>query len=95
MEQVKELLVTILGSIVSHPEDIQISESIETDDKGEAVVLSVVANREDVGTCIGVKGATAQSIRKIIGISATKNLRKRVFVRIDAPENSGKSRFDV
>lgn len=94
MEQVKELLVSILKGITSQPDAIVISEKLETDDNGEAIIISVTPHSDDIGTCIGVKGATAQAIRKVIGLYALKTINKRVFVKIEAPDKQQLSRFD-
>lgn len=93
MEEVKELLNTILRGIVAHPDSLQITETEETDDKGTATVLTVTPHQEDVGLCIGVKGNNAQAIRRVIGLYAMRKCDLRVFVKIDSL-NSNKGRYD-
>jgi predicted RNA-binding protein YlqC (UPF0109 family) len=86
MDNVLNVLDTILKSIVSYPDAVEMHVSLESDDHGELEVINVKVHNEDVGACIGKKGGTAEAIRKIVGLAGFKLLDKRVYVRIDAPK---------
>lgn len=86
MDNVTKVLETMLKSIVSYPDEIEMFTSQENDELGELEVINVKVHKEDVGACIGKKGGTADAIRKIVGLAGFKHADKRVYVRIDAPK---------
>ncbi len=65
----KELVEFIARSIVSHPDEVSVSE--EEDDDGRIVVLLEVAP-EDKGKVIGRRGSVAQSMRALVRVAAAK-----------------------
>lgn len=81
----------IIKSIVSHPDDVSISRSV--DEKG--VLLELTVNDEDLGRVIGKRGATAQSVRTLLRALGTKNEARFNLKIIDnSPEGSRPPRRD-
>lgn len=71
----KNILETIIRSLVEKPEEISINEII-----GEkTIVYKVAVAEEDMGKVIGKNGKIAQSIRSIMKGIASKQ-RKRVTI---------------
>lgn len=85
MENIEQLLTSIVQSFVTTPDDVCLTVSEESDDKGDLVMIHVKVNKQDVGMCIGEKGITAEAIRRVVGLAGFRQLNKRVFVKIDAP----------
>ena len=68
----KELLQTIVESLVTKPEAIEISETA-----GETMtIFELRVAKEDLGRVIGREGHTVQSIRTILHAVAARNSRK-------------------
>ena len=89
MDEIKDILVNnIIKNIVSVPEDVQVSTSEGSDDKGEYIAISVKVNKADVGRCIGEEGNNAEAIRKVVALIAWRKLGKRVRTIIDAPKKT-------
>jgi predicted RNA-binding protein YlqC (UPF0109 family) len=78
MTEIKNLLYTIVTSIVDNVDSVRIDE--EQDSKGLSYKVSVAA--EDVGRLIGVKGRIASSIRNICKAAGAKN-KVRVLINVD------------
>lgn len=78
-----EYLSGILQPLLSHPEDLKITET--RDDMG--VLLSVDVNKVDMGVIIGKQGETAKAIRLLARVMGGK-LTARVSVKINEPEGS-------
>lgn len=91
MNEVHELILMLVKSLVSHPELVTLSSRAEVSDKGEAEEINVKVHDDDIGVCIGVKGANAEAIRKLFSQIGFKKTGKHVFVRIDAPRLSNKN----
>jgi predicted RNA-binding protein YlqC (UPF0109 family) len=71
----KELLQTIVESLVTNPEAIEISETT-----GETMtILELRVANEDLGRVIGKQGRNAQSIRTILNAVAMRNGHKVTF----------------
>lgn len=85
MDYVEKLLRDILGGIVEHPDQIELHQSEEADERGAVTIINVKLAREDVGAAIGQKGANAEAIRKVISLVGFTKTQKRVYVKIDAP----------
>lgn len=86
MENVENLLLTIMQGFVSNPDEVELVSSNEEDEKGDFVMLTIKVSKEDVGLCIGEKGNTAEALRRIIGLIGFKQVGKRVYVKVDAPK---------
>lgn len=86
MENINNLVMTIVQSIVNVPEEVELSHEDIEDDEGSYKLINVRVNQKDVGLCIGSKGVTAEAIRRIVGIAGFKELGVRVHVNIDAPK---------
>ena len=65
----KELVEYIAKSIVSHPEDVRVTEEEQEDGR---VILRLEVAEEDKGKIIGRQGHVAQSIRALLRVAAVK-----------------------
>ena len=65
----KELVEYIAKSIVSHPEDVRVTEEEEEDGR---VILRLEVAEDDKGKIIGRQGHVAQSIRSLLRVAAVK-----------------------
>jgi len=75
----KELLRTIVESLVTKPDAIEISETA-----GETMtIFELRVAEEDRGRVIGKQGNTARSIRTILNAVATRNRRKVTLQIVD------------
>ena len=73
----KNLVESIVKSLVDYPDDVQISETA-----GESIViLEISVAPDDVGKVIGKEGRIANAIRTIVKAAAAK-LDKKVTVEI-------------
>lgn len=86
METVKDILSAVIKGFVQFPEDVELFESVDSDDKGELSIINVKVNRADIGICIGSQGNTAEALRKVAGLVGFKQTGKRIYVKIDAPK---------
>ena len=80
----KELLETIVTSIVNKPEEVSVERSV--DEMGVLLTLKVAP--DDMGNIIGRKGQTAQAIRTLLKILGAKN-NARVNLKIYDPNQQG------
>lgn len=77
MIQMKELIETIVTSLVDHPEDVEVGEA--SDERTITYTLSV--NKEDMGKVIGKQGRVAKAIRTVV-YAAGADLNKRIHLEI-------------
>ncbi|MBR5137137.1 MAG: KH domain-containing protein [Clostridia bacterium] len=70
----KELLSTIVTPLVSKPQDITITETVE----GDTVTLTLHVAEEDMGRVIGKQGRIAKAIRTLMKSVAVRNDTKVV-----------------
>ena len=73
----KELIELVAKKLVDHPESVQVS--VVEGEKEQTIEL--VTHPEDVGRVIGKNGKTAQAIRVLLSMAATK-AGVRVSLRI-------------
>jgi len=73
----KQLLEMIVGSLVDHPDQVEVRE-LQSDD-GHVLELRVAS--EDLGKVIGKQGRTARSIRTILAGGGRK-VGKKVTLEI-------------
>lgn len=85
MNEIEQLLLSIIRAIVAYPDDVETYTDVGTDERGELTTIHVKVNSADVGLCIGESGKTAESIRKIISLAGHRALEKRIYTKIDAP----------
>jgi len=71
----KELIEYIAKSIVSHPEDVKVTEEQEDG----RVVFRLEVAEDDKGKVIGRQGRVAQSIRVLLRIAAVKQGARAVL----------------
>ena len=80
----EELLKYIVNSLVSKPENVEIS----VEDESEKVkIVKVAVDGEDMGKVIGRNGKVATAIRTIVKSVTTKE-NKRYVVKIIEKENA-------
>ncbi|MBA2874017.1 KH domain-containing protein [Thermaerobacillus caldiproteolyticus] len=77
MKELKELVETIVQSLVDHPEEVVVTETL--DEHTITYVLSV--HDEDVGKVIGKQGRTIHAIRTVVHAAASQQ-PKRVIVHV-------------
>lgn len=76
----QEFLEYVVKSLVDHPEDVEITRSV--DEMG--VLLTVRVNKDDMGQLIGKQGSTIRAIRTLLRIIGLKN-HARVNLKIAEP----------
>ena len=85
MEKDHEFVEYIIKSLVTKPEDVEVTRTV--DELG--VLLNVKVNPEDMGLLIGKQGSTAKAIRTLARIVGLRN-NARVNLRIEEPEGGSK-----
>lgn len=70
MAQLKELVEYIARSIVSHPEDVEVTEGEEGRDR---ILVTLRVHPDDKGRVIGRRGQVAQSVRSLLRVAAIKD----------------------
>jgi predicted RNA-binding protein YlqC (UPF0109 family) len=76
----KPFLEYILSAIVSHPEDIVVTEV--RDDMG--IFLTVDVNKDDMGSIVGRMGNTAKAIRTLLHVYGMQH-GARISLKINEP----------
>ena len=74
----KDLLEYLARGRVEHPDEVRVRESEEEDG---SLVLELSVADDDYGSVIGRGGRTAQALRTVVKVAASKSGR-RVFVDI-------------
>ena len=74
----KDLIETIVKTLVDHPESVEITESFN--DKEARYQLTV--HPEDVGKVIGKQGRVAKAIRTVVS-AAGRVQNKRIYIDIN------------
>ncbi|MBC8427613.1 MAG: KH domain-containing protein [Proteobacteria bacterium] len=77
--QIKELITFILNQIITHPEELSLTEEIGDN----SIAITVKANKEDRGQIIGKKGNMIRSIRAIVRSVASKAKVRTIINMID------------
>jgi len=78
----QQFLEFLVKSIVDHPEDVKVDRKV--DEMG--VLLTLKVNPLDMGQIVGKKGSTAQAIRSLLRIVASKQRPRHL--KIIEPEGS-------
>ena len=73
----KQVLIDLAKSIVSKPESVEVTESIN----GDTVYLKLRVDESDLGKVIGKQGKIAKAVRTVVRAVANKE-NKRVIVDI-------------
>lgn len=76
----RNLLEFILNRIVSHPEDVQVSE----EQNGNEVIYIIHLNPEDIARVIGKNGSVINAIR---AIAKVRSLKEQTRARIQLAED--------
>jgi predicted RNA-binding protein YlqC (UPF0109 family) len=74
----KELLEYLARSLVAHPDEVEVIETVEDDG---TIVLELSVADDDYGSVIGRGGRTASALRTVVKAAAVKS-KRRVFVDI-------------
>lgn len=74
----KELVELIVKKLVNHPEDVEITETVNESN----IEILVKIDPDDMGKVIGKNGRTATAIRTVTRTCAKKS-NKRVDVKFD------------
>lgn len=82
-EMDQEFVEYIVKALVAKPEAVDVKRTV--DDEG--VLLELTVDKDDVGKVIGRAGATAKSIRKLLGVLSAKQ-DQRVSLKIIEPAGS-------
>ncbi len=77
MNPMRELIDTILKSLVDHTDKVEINEIVGQ----QTNVIELKVAKEDIGKVIGRSGRTAEAIRTILNCGAAK-LQKRYILHI-------------
>jgi predicted RNA-binding protein YlqC (UPF0109 family) len=81
--QVHEMLLSVVRSLVDHPEEIKVS--IITEETG--TLFQVRSCPRDIGKLIGSKGRTAKALRIILAANAMR-LKRNFRLDIDSLEST-------
>lgn len=81
MDNDLQFLEFVVKQIVNHPEDVVVERKV--DEMG--VLLTLRANKEDMGQIIGKSGQTAKALRVLLRVIGSKN-NARVNLKIVEPE---------
>jgi hypothetical protein len=73
----KELLEVIAKNLVDNPDKVVVSER----EDGDALILELTVDGEDIGKVIGKQGRIAKSIRSVVKAAAIRE-DKKVVVKI-------------
>ncbi len=76
-----QFLEYVVKMIVNHPDDVAVERKV--DEMG--VLLTLKANKEDMGQIIGKEGQTAKALRVLLRVLGSKN-NARVNLKIVEPE---------
>jgi hypothetical protein len=68
----KDLIEYIAKSLVEHPDEVQITETVN----GNRVRLELKVNADDMGRVIGKSGRVANSIRTLLRVAAERDGRQ-------------------
>jgi uncharacterized protein len=71
----KDLVQYLAKSLVSHPDSVEIQETVDNDTS----VFEVKVAKEDLGRIIGKQGHTVKSIRTLLNAAAAISNRKVVL----------------
>jgi predicted RNA-binding protein YlqC (UPF0109 family) len=88
-EEIQELLESILRAMVTKPEGVKVTKTV--DDMG--VLLSVELGEGDAGLVIGRGGKTIQAIRLIINAIGMQN-RAKINIKLLVPERIREGGFN-
>lgn len=75
----KDTLATFVHALVDHPDDIVIDERVD----GEATILTIHANAEDIGQIIGKSGRIIRALRDLMKIIAAK---RNMYIDVEIAE---------
>jgi len=78
---VKELIEYMVKELVDSPDDVEITEENEDDDK--TVIYKLKVAEDDLGKVIGKKGRTANALRVIMRAASAKRGKSSIVKILD------------
>jgi len=76
-EDMRKMLVRLVRELVSNPDAV----SVQMTESGTSVLLLLRVARSDIGKIVGAKGATADSIRRILkGLGAREGRKYTLHI---------------
>ena len=79
MQDLKELIGTMVKSLVDNPENVDIKE-VSGD---QTTVFELRVASEDLGKVIGKQGRTAKAMRTLLTAAATKQQKRAILEIVD------------
>ena len=79
MQDLKELIGTMVKSLVDNPESVDIKE-VSGD---QTTVFELRVASEDLGKVIGKQGRTAKAMRTLLTAAATKQQKRAILEIVD------------
>jgi hypothetical protein len=76
----KEFATQIITRMIDHPKELKITEEEVKEDS--SILLRVWVNADDVGKLLGRRGGNIQAIRTILKAVASKDLKKRLALKL-------------
>lgn len=77
----KDTLTFFVSFLVDHPDDVVIDERVD----GDATILTVHTNPEDIGKVIGKSGRIIRALRDLMKVIAAK---RNMYVDVEIAEES-------
>lgn len=86
LNKIGEEVIDVVKKIVNNPQEVDINIEEAENEKGEYAKINVKVADEDIPSCIGVNGKTAEALRRItLLIARNNNYQKSIYMRVDAP----------
>lgn len=86
LTKIKELILVMVKSIVTQPEDVEIHAEERLDGSTPVTQINIKVSKPDIKIAIGANGATAESIRRITSLAAKQiGYEQAISMRVDAP----------
>ena len=77
----KDTLTFFVSFLVDHPDDVVIDERVD----GDATILTVHTNTEDIGKVIGKSGRIIRALRDLMKVIAAK---RNMYVDVEVAESA-------
>ncbi len=74
----KDLIETIVKSLVDFPEDVQVNVHEEE----TRITYQLSVNKSDMGKVIGKQGRVAKALRTVVYAAASSSQKKKTFLEI-------------
>lgn len=77
----KDTLIFFVSFLVDHPEEVVIDERAD----GDATILTIHTNPEDIGKVIGKSGRIIRALRDLMKVIAAK---RNIYVDVEIAESA-------